>query len=75
MATVNMSQARSQLSRLVREVETGSEAEVVITRNGRAIAKLVRVNCGIRLGVAQGKFAVPEDLDEENAAIANMFEV
>jgi prevent-host-death family protein len=39
--TVNMSQARSSLPRLVEAVEQGRQREIVITRKGRAVAKLV----------------------------------
>ena len=43
MATVNMLEAKSNLSRLVEAVESGSEAEIVIARNGRPAAKLVPI--------------------------------
>lgn len=40
MTTVGMHQAKTQLSRLVAEVEAGGE--VVIERHGRPVARLVR---------------------------------
>jgi prevent-host-death family protein len=42
--TVNMHQAKSNLSKLVEAVEAGSEAEIIIARNGTPAAKLVPVN-------------------------------
>lgn len=76
MPTVNMLEAKSNLSRLVEAVESGAESEIVIARNGRPAARLVAIsgkNAGKRLGVAKGKFSLPDDIDDENAAIAEMF--
>jgi prevent-host-death family protein len=75
MLIVNMLEAKSNLSRLVEAVESGAEAEIVIARNGRPAAKLVAVRPlrrGRRLGVAKGKFKVPDDIDAGNAVIAEM---
>jgi antitoxin (DNA-binding transcriptional repressor) of toxin-antitoxin stability system len=59
MQIVNMLQAKSSLSRLVQTIEQGQESEIVITRNGRPVAKLVQLNTapsGKRIGVAKGLF-------------------
>jgi len=74
--TFNMLEAKSNLSRLVESVETGAETEIVIARNGRPAARLVplRPTAGDkRVGVAKGKFLVPEDIDADNAAVATLF--
>ena len=42
MTTINMFEAKSQLSRLVEAVETGAEKEIVIARNGRPVRGLYR---------------------------------
>jgi prevent-host-death family protein len=76
MRTVNMLEAKSNLSRLVEAVESGVETEIVIARNGRPAARLVAVQRqapGKRIGVAEGEFTVPEDIDGDNAAIADLF--
>ena len=76
MRTVNMLEAKSNLSRLVQAVEDGREAEIVIARNGRPAARLVPVRpaaMGPRIGIAKGKFVPPEDLDAENDRIAALF--
>ncbi len=76
MTTVNMFDAKTQLSRLVEAVESGAEDEIVIARNGRPAARLVpiaRKGGGKRIGVAKGKFVVPETIDADEAAIAAMF--
>ncbi|WP_408256389.1 type II toxin-antitoxin system Phd/YefM family antitoxin [Paraburkholderia xenovorans] len=41
MDTVKISQAKSTLSRLVDAIEPGREREIVITRGGRPVARLV----------------------------------
>ncbi len=68
-----MFEAKSQLSRLVELVESGAEPEIVIARNGKPAAKLVPMTyrlAGTRIGVAEGQFLVPDDLDGENENIA-----
>jgi prevent-host-death family protein len=77
MPTVNMLEAKTNLSRLVESVESGAEVEIVIARNGRPAAKIVALAVkpvGKRLGIAQGEFTVPDDIDTENAFIATLFE-
>ncbi len=76
MTTVNMFEAKTQLSRLVEAVENGTEPEVVIARNGRPAARLVpiaRPATGKRIGVAKGKFQVPDTIDADEDAIAALF--
>lgn len=77
MQTVNMLQAKSSLSRLVQAIEQGEENEIIIARNGRPAAKLVPLNSqplsGPRLGIAKGKFEVPESIDDHNDEVAKIF--
>lgn len=76
MDAFNILEAKSNLSRLVNAVESGAEAEVVIARNGRPAARLVPVKPGAqgkRVGVAKGRFAVPDDIDADDPAIAALF--
>ena len=76
MPIVNMSEAKNTLSRLVDAVESGAESEVVIARNGRPAARLVPLDTngsGARLGVARGRFEVPDSIDADDAEIAGMF--
>ncbi|MEO1767677.1 type II toxin-antitoxin system Phd/YefM family antitoxin [Thiobacter aerophilum] len=77
MRIVNMLEAKSTLSKLVELVEQGEEMEILIARNGRPAAKLVKAGAepvGQRIGVAKGKFNVPEDIDSGNDEIARMFQ-
>ena len=76
MKTINMLDAKSNLSRLVEAVESGSESEIIIARNGRPAARLVAIakpSARCRLGVAKGRFEVPESIDADNLKIAELF--
>ncbi|MBS0461333.1 MAG: type II toxin-antitoxin system Phd/YefM family antitoxin [Proteobacteria bacterium] len=76
MSQVNMFEAKTTLSKLVDLVEQGLEKEIVIARNGRAAAKLVPMETSashLRLGVAKGKFTVPDDIDAHNEDVARLF--
>lgn len=77
MSTVNMLEAKTTLSKLVDQVESGMEPEIIIARNGKPAAKLVRINAALapekRIGVAKGAFVVPDDIDADNATIATLF--
>ena len=76
MRTVNMLEAKSNLSRYVEAVETGAQAEIIIARNGRPAARLVPLvtaRPGRRVGVAKGRFIAPRDIDAHDEAIAAMF--
>ena len=63
MDTVNVHEAKTQLSRLLRRVAAGEE--IVIARAGRAVARLVpAVDAPKRtFGIDRGSFEVPDDFD------------
>jgi prevent-host-death family protein len=76
MTVVNMLDAKNSLSKLVEAVESGAETEVIIARNGKPAARLVPLEQkkrGVLLGLAKGKFVVPDDIDRDNEEIAKMF--
>ena len=73
---VNILEAKTNLSNLVRLVETGKEDSVIIARYGRPVAKLVTYSDAPvqkRIGIAKGKLKSPDDLDKYNDEIAEMF--
>jgi prevent-host-death family protein len=75
MAEVSVHEAKTHLSRLLRRVAAGEE--IVIARNGCAVAKLVAVGPAPRrvLGLDEGLFVVPEDFDEPlPSALLDAFE-
>lgn len=76
MSTVNIFEAKTNLSKLVEAVETGREREIIIARNGRPVARLVPLReraSGQRIGVAKGEFVMPETIDDDNATIETLF--
>jgi prevent-host-death family protein len=76
MPTVNMLEAKNNLSKLVEAVESGCETVVFIARNGKPAARLVPLEQkrrGVLLGLAKGKFVIPDDIDRDNDEIAKMF--
>jgi antitoxin (DNA-binding transcriptional repressor) of toxin-antitoxin stability system len=76
MQAVNMLQAKSSLSRLVEIIEQGKEREIIIARNGRPAARLVAIKTtptGQRIGVARGKFELPDSIDTHNEEVARLF--
>ena len=63
MYQVTVHEAKTRLSRLLREVVEGED--VVITRSGRPVARLVPVGRERPVfGVDEGRFVVPDDFDE-----------
>ena len=71
MPTVNMLEAKTQLSKLVEAVESGAEAEIVIARNGKPAARLVPIeqpkfDVSKRIGIAPGAFG---DVSPEALAV------
>lgn len=76
MKTVNMHDAKSNLSALVRDVGEGREREVVICVAGRPAAKLVPIGEKPRreLGVDNGLVVIAPDFDQVNTEITSLFE-
>ena len=63
MHPVTVHEAKTHLSRLLREVVEGED--VVITRSGRPVARLVPIERKRPVfGVDEGRFVVPDDFDE-----------
>ena len=65
MATsVNMHEAKSSLSQLVKRAESGED--VVIARNGVPVARLTRINAPkskLPWGILRGKIEMADDFD------------
>ena len=73
--SVNIYEAKTQLSRLVDQVEAG--AEVVIARAGRPVARLVpyRARREQRVpGAWKGRIRVSDDFDVTEPAVIESFE-
>ena len=71
MRTVNMHEAKTQLSRLVADAAAGEP--FIIARAGKPMVKVVAVDAPAvgaksRLGFMKGQFTIPEDFDRIGAA-------
>jgi prevent-host-death family protein len=64
MKTVNVHQAKTQLSRLLEEVAAGQE--IIIAKAGKPVARLVSLRTASKkrqLGILEGKLTVTPDFD------------
>ena len=77
MRTVNMHDAKSQLSKLVDALENGEIDQVVIAREGRPVARLVSMTTAaktpVTIGIAKGLFVAPADTSAQDAEVAALF--
>lgn len=69
---VDIAEATTTLPVLLASLEKGMVHEIVITRVGHPVARLVPVE-PVRIGVAKGKFQVPDDIDSDRGEIASFF--
>jgi prevent-host-death family protein len=76
MQTVNIHDAKTNLSRLIAAIKSGSEAEIVIAQNGVPAARLVPLDKKpkIKWGLAKGKYIIPDDIDFLNPEIEALFD-
>ena len=76
---VDINEAEGKLSELVGKVVFGGENQIIITKNGTPVAKLIdyyNPPRGVKIGVADGKFIIPDDFDTMMGdEIAEMFGV
>ncbi len=64
MTSVNIHQAKTNLSQLLRRVASGEE--IIISNAGKPVARLVPIDRADkrRLGTDQGAFQVPDDFND-----------
>ncbi len=72
--TVNMHQAKTELSRLVKDVLSGKRVQ--IARNGKPVVELRLIEDEIMRepGIMKDQIWVSEDFDDYSADIATLFE-
>lgn len=73
---VNMLDAKTHLASYVKKLETHEEDEIILARYGIPVARLTRItpkSSQKRIGVAAGKFDIPDDFDELDNAVEEMF--
>lgn len=75
MLQVNILEAKTDFSKLIRLLETKKEEYITVARNGKPVVKITLINetpVSNRIGIAKGKFNVKGDFDADNDAIAEM---
>jgi len=78
MNTVSLFDAKTHLSRIVRDLLSGVEEAVIVSRHGKPVVKIVRFResgASRRIGAARGRFDVPDNIDALNPAVAELFSV
>ena len=76
MTQVNMLEAKSDLSKLVKMLESHQEEVIYLARNGTPVAQMTLIpkkSAEKRIGVAEGKFKIPEDFNAWDKDVEDMF--
>jgi len=76
MHTVSLFEAKTHLSRIVADLLSGKEDQVVISRRGKPAVRVIPLcqrDASKRIGVARGRFKVPDNIDKVNAEIESLF--
>ena len=74
MMQVNILEAKTDFSKLVRLLETKREDFITVARNGKPVVKITLISetpVYKRIGVGKGKFTVKGDFDADNDEIAD----
>lgn len=75
MIQVNILEAKTDFSKIIRLLETKREGYITVARNGKPVVKITLINetpVSKRIGVGKGKFIVKGDFDADNSEIADM---
>lgn len=76
MTQVNMLEAKTDLSKLVKMLETKQEDIIYLARNGTAVAQMTLIpkkSVKKRIGVAEGRFKVPDEFTAWDQEVEEMF--
>ena len=72
---VNVLEAKTGFSKLIRLLESGMEESITVARNGKPVVKIIPVeqpNVSKRIGIAKGRFKAPDDFDAAGEDAAAM---
>ena len=75
MKQVNILEAKTEFSKLIRMLETKKEDYITVARNGKPIVIMRLINetpVSNRIGIAKGKFTMLGDFDADNEEISDM---
>lgn len=71
-----MHEAKTTLSYLVSQLKSGAESEIVISISNTPAARLIPYGSPPQrvLGIDDGLFAIPDSFDDNDEALADLFE-
>jgi len=75
MKQVNILEAKTEFSKLIRMLETKKEDYITVARNGKPVVIMRLINetpVSNRIGIAKGKFTIHGDFDADNEEIADI---
>ena len=78
MKQVNIHEAKTDFSELIKMLESGREEKIIIARYGKPVAEQKRydVNAGSkRIGIAKGRRLAPDDINKYDNEVAALFGV
>ena len=76
MHAVSLFHAKTHLSRIIESIVTHQEERIIISRHGKPVAQITslpKISNSKRIGVAHGRFEIPNNIDKTNQAIETMF--
>lgn len=77
MCQMNVLEAKTNFSKILMMLETKQEDEVIICKNNKPVARITwlpQIDRSKCLGIAQGKYDIPDDINDGDEEIAQMFE-
>lgn len=72
---VDILEAKTDFSKLIRILESKREESITVARNGKPIVKMVLIDetpVSKRIGNVRGKFVINGDFDADNEAISEL---
>ena len=78
MKQVNVLEAKTNFSELIRMLETGEEKRIIIARYGKPVAELKLFDdkdVTKRIGIAKGQKLAPDDINQYDDEVAALFGV
>ena len=75
MMQVNILEAKTDFSKLIRLLESKREDCITVARNGKPVVKMTLIHetpVSNRIGIAKGKFDLHGDFDADNEEIAGL---
>ena len=76
MCQMNVLEAKTNFSKLLMLLENKEENEIIICKNNKPVARITLIPPVDRkksLGIAAGKYSIPDNFDDENSVINAMF--